>query len=323
MRSPRSTTTLCAVVASVLILTSPVLAVSVVFSDDFDGDTLDAAKWSYQERNWPIGQTWFNGPPTVSGGIATFTHHTYNPGDPGSSCLGQEIYSNNAFALGPGLQLEARVRVRSPVASGLVASFFGYMDKPMSTGLPMWSDEIDIEFLSNQINNPPETGGHRVVVASWNDFGAPGSTWNDGVYHADANPVVPDLDLTEFNVFKVRWLSDSVEWYWDPDTVQGQDLYPDVLIHKMSSVVPDEALTLRFNFWASTDGWPLAWDSTMQPTADPYGDIICYYDVDYVTVTRIPAPASLALVLLGLIPLGSLKIRRRYRATDSYTRPRP
>ena len=317
MRSLRFTTTLCAVVTSVLITASPVPAASIVFSDGFDGDTLDLAKWSYQERNWPIGQTWFNGPPTVSGGIATFTHHTYNPSDPGSSCLSQEIYSNSAFALGPGLLLETRVRVRSPVASGLVASFFGYMDKPMSTGLPMWSDEIDIEFLSNQINNPPEPGGDRVVVASWNDFGAPGSTWNDGVYHADANPAVPDLDLTEFNVFKVRWLSDCVEWYWDPDTVQGQDLYPDVLIYSMSSVVPDEALTVRFNFWASTSDWALAYDDAMQPTADPYSDIISYYDVDYVTVTRIPAPASLVLVLLGLVPLASLRMRGRYWTGDS------
>lgn len=147
---------------------------SMSFWDDFEGDSLDQVQWGFQNRDWPVGQTWFRGAPTVSGGIATFTHHTYNPFDSGNSCLSQEIYSHTAFQRGPGFEIEARVRVRSPISSGLVASVFGYMDKPMPYGNAVWSDEIDLEFLSNQINNPPECYGHRILATSWNDFGSPG-----------------------------------------------------------------------------------------------------------------------------------------------------
>ena len=296
---------------AVLAVAAPDVSAAVTFWDDFDGNTLDLSNWSYQDRNWAVGQTWFKGAPTVSGGIATFEHHTYNPFDAGNSCLSQEIYSNTAFARGPGLELEARVRIRSPIPNGLVASFFGYTDKLMPQGNPVWSDEIDLEFLSNQINNPPEPYGHRVLAVSWNDFGAPGSSYNDGVHHLEANPVVPTLDLTEFNTFRIRWLGDSVQWYWDPDQVRGQDLYPDVLLYETSYVVPDEPLTVRFNFWASTSGWPLAWDSLMLPALGPSGDIVSHYDVDYVSVSQIPVPGTLSLLVSGLVWLrGSRSLRR-------------
>jgi hypothetical protein len=292
MKSLRLRVAVCISTITILAVTVPNVLASIKLWDDFDCPILDLTKWSYQDRDWPQGQTWFKGAPNICGGIATFMHHTYNPFDPGNSCLGQEIYSNSNFARGAGLEIEARVRVRCPIASGLVTSFFAYMDKEMPTGISPWSDEIDFEFLSNQINDPPESCGDRVLVASSNDLGAPGSGYGDGVHHQDANPAVLGLDLTEFNVFKIRWLADSVEWYWDPDQVRGQDLYPDVLIYKTSNAVPDEPLTVRFNFWASTKDWPLAWDSAMQPTADPAGDLVCYYDVDYVAVRQIAAPTS-------------------------------
>jgi len=279
--------------------------------DDFDGNSLDLSIWGYQERNWPVGQTWFWGPPTISGGIATFEHHTYNPYDPGNSCLSQEIYTNTLFSRGPGFGIEARVRLRSPISNGLVSSIFGYMDKAMPYGNTIWSDEVDFEFLSNQVNNPPESIGNRVFTTSWNDFGAPGSDYYDSIHHWSENPVVPTLDLTEFNTFKIFWSTDSVRWYWDPDQIRGQDLYPDVLISETSSVIPDELLTLRMNFWAATPDWFVAWDSGMQPTSNPADDIVCYYDVDYFRTVQIPAPASLVLVAIGLLSMRSTR-RLRY-----------
>ncbi len=130
--------------------------------------------------------------------------------DAGNSTLSQEIYSNDAFSRQSGIQFEARVRIRPSVANGMVASFFAYSDKLMSSGNPVWSDEIDFEFLTNQINQPAATG-QQVFLASWNAFGAPGSAYNDGVHHLGMNPIADNLDLTQFNTFKIRWLGDSLE----------------------------------------------------------------------------------------------------------------
>ena len=80
-------------------------------------------------------------------------------------------------------------------------------------------------------------------------------------------------------------------------------------ISETSSAIPDEPLTLRMNFWASTSDWPDAWDSGMQPAFNPADDIVCYYDVDYIGAMRIPAPASVVLVALGLL---SLRYTRRF-----------
>jgi len=207
-------------IMAIVLVRASHLSAAVTFWDDFDGNSLDPAKWGYQDRNWPIGQTWFRGTPTVSGGVATFEHHTYNPYNPGS----------------------------------------GYYDS---------------------------------------------------VHHWGENPVVPTLDLTEFNTFKILWSADSVQWYWDPDQIRGQDLYPDVLISETSSVIPDEPLTLRMNFWAPTSDWFVAWDSAMHPTSNPADDIVCYYDVDYFRTVQIPGPASLVLVVIGLL---SLRCTRRLRS---------
>ena len=303
--------TLLILILAFFLISDSYLFAAETFWDDFDGNSLDPAKWGYQDRNWPIGQTWFREAPTVSGGIATFEHHTYNPYDPGNSCLGHEIYTYTSFSRGPGFGIEVRVRLRSPISSGLVSSVFGYTDNAMPYGSPVWSDEVDFEFLSNQVNNPPESIGHRVFVASWNDFGAPGSGYYDSVHHWGENPLVPTLDLTEFNTFKILWSADSVQWYWDPDQIRGQNLFPDILISETSSVIPDEPLTLRMNFWASTSDWPLAWDIGMQPTSNPDDDIVCYYDVDYIGTMQIPAPASLVLVAIGLLSLRCIR-RLRY-----------
>jgi len=289
-----------------MMASSDVLAVEI-FRDDFD--FFDTTKWSCQDRNWPIGQTWFKCYPKVANSIATFEHHTYNQFDKDhKSCLSQEIFTNTEFSRGVGLEIEARVRVRAPIGNGLVASFFLYMDKPNPNPPPpdLVNDEIDFEFLTNQINNPPEPGGHRVILASYNDFD--GDWANPDKYWGD-NPFVPGLNLTEFNVFKIHWHTDCVEWFWDPDRVYGEDLYPDELVYKTYNALPDDDMRLHFNFWAADKNWPLAWDGNLLPAQYAYDNVISYFDVDYVEVrTIIPEPAT--IMLLGLGGLALIKIRK-------------
>jgi hypothetical protein len=83
--------TLLISIPAFFLISESYLFAAETFWDDFDGTKLNPAKWGYQDRNWPIGQTWFSRAPTVSGGIATFEHHTYNPYDP-DQVRGQYLY---------------------------------------------------------------------------------------------------------------------------------------------------------------------------------------------------------------------------------------
>lgn len=267
-----------------------------LFRDDFDGAEVDRCRWDCPEREWALGQTWFVGCPEVQNGAAVFEHHTYNPYDLGGSpenpvahdsTWSQELFSRMRFPRCAGVEFEARVRVGAPVKRGFIASFFAYIDKKMGYGRQwMWSDEIDFEFLSNQVDEPPEPTSHRVWLATWNDFGAPGSDYYDGIHHWATNPVVTGLNLTEWNIFRFRWYPDRVDWYWDPTPDDPSDA--DKLIYATSNAVPNEPMPVRFNFWSCRQGWVEACDPSVAPAPDPDHDVVDYYYVDYVVVRSIP-----------------------------------
>jgi hypothetical protein len=263
----------------------------ILLRDDFNGTSLDPNKWLCRDANNSrvSGITQLRDCPEVNNGMVTFTHHTYNPYEPNLTCLSQEIFTRELFEPNNALEFKARIRLRPPIGDGLVAGFYVYMDKP-SVPDPNHrvNDEIDFEFLSNQINNPyPTFLGDRVYVAVYNDFD--GDWMNERKLWWD-NPTVPkiildwrpQLNLTQFNIFKIRWLGDRVEWYWEPSDGLG-----DILIYKTSNVLPDEAMALYFNFWASDQLWRIAWDENLWPAAHPGDDAVSFLDVDYVEVSYI------------------------------------
>jgi hypothetical protein len=259
--------------------------------DDFDGNSLDPNKWDCRDINDSrvSGITQFRDCPAVNGGMVSFAHHTYNPYEPNQTCLCQEIFTKQPFEPNQALEFKTRLRFRAPIGNGLVAGFYVYMDKPsVSDPNHLVNDEIDFEFLTNQINNPyPAFLGDRVYVAVYNDFDG---DWMNELKLWWANPTVPkiildwrpQLDLTQFNIFKIRWLGDRVEWYWEPSDGMG-----DILIYKTSNVLSDEAMKLYLNFWAADEYWPIAWDENIIPAARPEDDVVSYYDVDYVEVSYI------------------------------------
>ncbi len=258
--------------------------------DDFDGDSVDPIKWKWRDENDSrvSGITQLRDCPQVSGGMLTLSHYTYNPYDV-NLCLSQEIFTQQVFEPNNALEFKARLRLRAPIGNGLVAGFYLYMDKPKSESDPyLVSDEIDFEFLTNQINNPyPSFKGDRVYTAVYNDFDG---DWTNHLRLWWTNPNVPkivldyrpQLDLTQFNIFIIRWLGDRVEWYWDPNDGQGE-----ILVNKTSNVLPDESMALYFNFWAADPNWPIAWDENLEPVGNAEDDVISYYDVDYVEVSYI------------------------------------
>ena len=140
------------------------------------------------------------------------------------------------------------------------------------------------------------------------------------------------MDVTGFNKFEVIWPADSVQWYGDQDLIREQHLmashretlFPHILSHEIPHTLPDELLMLRMNFRASTwdpispyyieigthSDWAPALDSDMEPASNPPEDTFCYADADDIRTMRIPAPASLALVVFGIL---SLRFTRRLR----------
>jgi len=280
----------------------------ILFEDDFEGDSLDLGKWDVVcTDEYRLGVTYFCLTPSVSDGKAILKHQTWNPNpysdDPGFHALGTEIRSELYFlpSAGEPIELEATVRV-GDLADGQVTSFFAYMQKMM--GSAYWNDEVDFEFLSNQINHPVDPSGHQVWLATYDDFHG---AWNDCLYldpatHCSANPVVPGLDLHNLNLFKIRWSTDRVEWFVNNVIVGSTDDMPE-------SVVPDEPINLRFNFWGCNDpSWPEACDPSFQPAERPDENHEYYYELSRVVVKVTPEPSTALLLACGL---ASLALRRQ------------
>jgi hypothetical protein len=241
----------------------------VVLFDDFAGPVLDATTWGV--ANWNIGdKTQFGNTPEFAADdlddYIILPLDTYNPANPGALVLGTEIYSLQNFDLGEGVEYLARARLAS-ATPGLVAAFFTYNQKRKRG---QWqSDEIDFEVLSKQ-------PAGNVLVTSWNDWGAPGSTYFDGVHHLGEFLKISGYDWRQWNSYAMRWFPDRVEWWVN-----------DVLVHSQGSPVPDLAQPARASLWAGGSTWAEAYDVAIAPVADPIQNVRHEWQIDYVMVTRL------------------------------------
>ena len=294
-------------------LESPAGSVSwdtVVFEDGFcsaEATILDKDKWIInhpghdwwkqarthipnpgENNEWWLGNGEF---PRVEDGACIIEHHLYNRydlGNPNTYFLGGEIHTRQAFDPNQAYRFEAKVRWNtespySPYPGGLVTSFFLYGYDGAN------SDEIDFEFLSNH----PE----QIDTNSWNE--------------SNQNPqqVMPDgFDPTEWNTFRIYWYPDEprVDWTW----VTNPDLDEEILLRSKTdpAFIPDESMSLYFNFWAASELWEKAYNDDLQPVNDPNLDEVFAYEIDYVEV-RIPEPHTCLLVGMGTMWL----LRRRRR----------
>jgi beta-glucanase (GH16 family) len=181
---------------------------------------------------------------------------------------GSEIYTKANFARGNGMEFEARVRMNY-LPSGLVTSTFTY------NTLNTLSDEIDIEFLSKQINL--SSGGSPMLLTTWNDWDGAHPVYNDGIHHSSQSVFVNGLDVNAFHTYTIRWLPDHTEWLVDG-----------VLVSSSNKAQPDLATPFRLNFWAPDSGWTDAYDASLKPTANKRQNKVYYYDVDWVEIRQLP-----------------------------------
>ena len=263
-----------------LLAGSALQANEILLFDDFDGPGLNGGLWGL--ATWNIGDRTQFGNAPVFAGDSTVTYirlplDTYNPNAPGQRVLGTEIYSLQNFeAAAGGIEYRARARL-AETQGGLVAAFFTYNQR-RSKG--RWlSDEIDFEVLSNW---PGE-----VLVTSWDDWGAPGSDYEDGVHHRGAMLAPTGFDWTQWNDYAMVWYPDRIEWWIN-----------EARVYEQAAPIPDLAQPVRASLWAGGSTWPAAYDPTLAPVANASQNRRFYWDVDYILVTRLgdgggdPPPAA-------------------------------
>lgn len=234
---------------------------TVIFRDDFTSTRLDATRWSL--GTWKLGRTQLGNTPVMGGGIARLAFDTYG-------LRGTEIYTNQAFACGHGIEIEARVRTNK-LPSGLVCALFTYAYDP-ATG---FSDECDIEILSKAVN--ATTGGDPVLLTTWWDWGGINSGYQDGVHNWGIDQFVVNLSVSAWHTYVIRWLPTGTEWLIDG-----------VRMAASSKAVPDAPTPVRLNFWAPDVGWTAAYDASLKSPRSKSSTTRYYFDVDYVEVRRLP-----------------------------------
>ena len=257
----RCSTRLFATLIGVALLgpASALAAGTVVLRDDFNANQINAATWGI--GTWKLGRTQLGNVPVVAGGIAQLSFNTYR-------FTGSEIYSKTNFALGNGVEFEARVR-SNQLPSGLVTSFFTYNTQNNV------ADELDIEFLSKQVNL--SANGAPMLMTTWNDWNEATPTYGDGVHHSSQSRVIPGLDVNLFHTYTIRWLPGKTEWLVDG-----------VLVASSTLAQPNLETPIRINFWAPASSWTDAYDSQLKVVNTRRQAQVYYYDIDWVEVRRLP-----------------------------------
>ena len=158
------------------------------------------------------------GIPSSSDGVLHLRLDTYNPTDPkGSTFVGSEAITQQLFSQkGGGIAFEAKARYVQ-TQPGLMGGFF------MFAGPANQHDEIDFEAISKDI-----------------------STIQTNIYHNEAHPreghpksFPPNNGTqTEFHIYRIEWLPNSVRWLVDGKLVRTED-----------KLVPTKAMAMNLNIW--------------------------------------------------------------------------
>ncbi|MEM0983782.1 MAG: glycoside hydrolase family 16 protein [Planctomycetota bacterium] len=260
---------------------------SLVIVDEFDGNALDTTVW----RQPNIGVASFLGrtrlrPPSfpleVSNGTLKLVVDTFNPFDTGTF-FGSEIQTNETFRLEDGLIFETRSRLLPGTPGGVLGSLFTYF---FGGGI---RDEIDFEILSNDIPLANDRVLTNVFVDD--DFTVGG----DSAFRS-----VPNLDITEFNTYRIEWYPDRIEWFINGTLVRTEtQSVPDGVVPQNG----DDGTRVYLNAWAPSDTFGVAFNSNLQATTNPQQNQRFTYEVDRVEIRR-PLPGCSVFDLMP--PFGVL-----------------
>ena len=254
--------------------------------DDFNGNSLDQSTWRLPTGPGTFfGRTQIKPPgffqgvdytPKVSNGTVILQLDTHNRSDPNNNSFwGHEIQSFQTFLPGDdGLSIKSRMRFLGSPPGGLVGGFFTWgLD-----GGTMIRDEIDFELLTNNLS------GDFLFTNVYNntDFSQNGV---GGLLN------IPGYDMTDWNTYEIRWLPESIEW-----------LVNDQLVRTYNGVVDGNPSEVRINLWAPNEGFRDAYNFFLQP-ANAANNQTYQLEIDYVSVSQVPLPASVWLFFSGMAAL--------------------
>ena len=248
-------------------------AQEILWQEDFNGATYnDAGGWRTYDDSWSLGRTQFGLQPTIEReGDTSFARlplRSFNELGV-NKVRGTELISKQAFKLGAGLEVSMRLRAHD-MRRGVVFGPYLYSERGR------WPDgylkeEIDFELLANM-------GSDRLWSNIWNDWN-PRYGNDDGLHNKASVLTVPGMNYDNWTTYTARWRPDRVEWLVDG-----------VVVRTEKNVKPNDPMNVRFNIWAPTSSWSPAYHSSLQPTNDPSQNVESDLDVDWVRVTRLPAP---------------------------------
>ncbi|MTI29350.1 glycoside hydrolase family 16 protein, partial [Xanthovirga aplysinae] len=180
----------------------------LVWSDEFDGTTLDQTKWSYllgdgTSFGLPSGwgnnelQYYTNQNATVNAGTLKITAKEESMGGKNYTSTRLESKNKGDWTYG---KFEARMRL--PIGQGIWPAFWMLPTDNVYGGWPQ-SGEIDImEYLGHQPN----------VVHGTVHYGLP---WPDNSHYGNPYRIITSDFNQDFHIFGIEWEPEEIRWYVD------------------------------------------------------------------------------------------------------------
>jgi hypothetical protein len=220
---------------------------SVIFREDFLGTSLDTKIWTVDTGK--LDRTVLGNTPIITGGTARLTFDTYG-------FKGTEIFTKRLFSLGTkGLEIEAKIKLVTPLPSGLVTCFYTWVKNPSGS-----VDEIDMNILSKQLNM---AAGKALVLETF-----------DNSHHWSSSKTISDVG--NWHTYTIRWLPGRTYWLVDGVVVEDSD-----------KVQPNADSYVGLLFYAPDSSWPDAYDKNFKPVNHPSSNKRYFYDIDYVEVRQL------------------------------------
>ncbi|MFC4101492.1 RICIN domain-containing protein [Paenibacillus xanthanilyticus] len=269
-------TLIIALLVSLLPITKANAAYNLVWSDEFNGTSIDQNNWSFEIGNGSSGwgnnelEYYTNRPENarIESGNLVIEARKENYGGFGYTSARLKSQGKKSFKYG---RIEARIKM--PKGQGLWPAFWTLGSDIGTVGWPK-SGEIDI---MEHVNNENNTHGY----IHWDVNG-----------HAQYGGASHAVDVTQYHVYSVEWTSSSIKWFIDG--VQFREANIANNVNSTEEFHKDHFLLLNM---AVGGNWPGSPDGSTAFPAKMYVDYVRVYQ-DGAT----PPPSS------GIVNGGTYKL---------------